>query len=90
MKKLLFLALLTCYSFTMQADAYVRDLQSSQPKKKEQKKETQVYVCDSRSAYVYHLSRSCRGLSRCTHGVIKMGVSEAKNNYGRRACKICG
>lgn len=87
MRKILFIVLLACLSFT---DQTIAQTQTTQPKKKEQKKETQVYVCDSRSAYVYHLSRSCRGLIRCTHGLLKMGLSEAKNNYGRRDCKICG
>ncbi len=87
MGKIIFIVLLTCLSFTGQA---ISQSQPTQPKKKEQKKEAQVYVCDSRSAYVYHLSRSGRGLNRCTHGVIKIGVTEAKNNYGRRAFKICG
>ena len=37
MKKLLFLIFFTCSSFSMH-DAYARDLQTNQPKKKEQKK----------------------------------------------------
>lgn len=48
-----------------------------------------VYICDSKSAYAYHSSTSCRGLNRCTHGVYKVTKSEAIESYGRQACKIC-
>lgn len=87
MKKYFLLVLLSCLSFTTNALAYP---QPTPKKKKEQKKEAQVYVCDSKSAYAYHVSGSCRGLNRCSHGVIKMGLSEAKNSYGRKLCRICG
>jgi hypothetical protein len=87
MKKLLFLLLISCLSFQAKA---LPVQQPRQPQKKELKKEAQVYICDSRSAYAYHFTRSCRGLNRCTHGVIKMKESDARNNYGRSKCKICG
>jgi uncharacterized protein YgiM (DUF1202 family) len=48
-----------------------------------------VYICDSKSAYAYHNSTSCRGLNRCTHGVYKVTKLEAIESYGRQACKIC-
>lgn len=53
------------------------------------KKETYVYLCNSSAAYAYHSTTSCKGLSRCNHGIIKVTLSEAVNKYGRRACKIC-
>ena len=48
-----------------------------------------VYLCDSRSAYAYHSSTSCRGLNRCSHGVISVSKGDAQGSYGRSACKIC-
>ena len=46
-----------------------------------------VAICESRSAYAYH-SGMCRGLARCTHGVSKVTVAQARN-AGYRPCKIC-
>ena len=46
-----------------------------------------VAICESRSAYAYH-SRLCRGLSRCTHGMSKVTVAQARN-AGYVPCKIC-
>ncbi len=53
-----------------------------------QKKETIVYVCDSKTSYAYHTSSSCRGLNRCTHQIIKMNESDAKKQK-RTPCKVC-
>jgi len=50
---------------------------------------TYVYVCDSKTSYAYHSPKDCRGLSRCTHEIIKVTESEAKNTYYKRACKLC-
>jgi hypothetical protein len=46
-----------------------------------------VYVCQSRSAYAYH-AYECRGLSRCTHVIVKIAKAQAIK-LGYRACKIC-
>ncbi len=46
-----------------------------------------VSICESRSAYAYH-SGMCRGLARCTHGVNKMSIPQARN-AGYMPCKIC-
>lgn len=46
-----------------------------------------VYICQSRSAYAYH-SYECRGLSRCTHGIVKITKAQAIK-LGYRPCKIC-
>gem|GEM_PF-1912953 len=53
------------------------------------KTETYVYLCNSKTAYVYHSSTTCRGLSRCTHGLIKVTLSDAIKVYNRKACKLC-
>lgn len=50
---------------------------------------TYVYICNSSTAYVYHSSKDCRGLSHCTHEIVRVLLSDAVNKYGRRACKIC-
>jgi hypothetical protein len=51
--------------------------------------ETSVYICDSESSYAFHSSESCRGIKRCTHGILKVSKADAMNKYGRKACKIC-
>lgn len=53
------------------------------------KKETDVYICNSSGAYAYHSSKTCRGLNRCTHEVLKVTLSDAVNVYKRKPCKIC-
>ena len=46
-----------------------------------------VYICQSKSAYAYH-SYQCRGLARCTHGIVKIAKAQAIK-LGYKACKIC-
>lgn len=46
-----------------------------------------VAICESRKAYAYH-SGMCRGLARCTHGVSRVTVAQARNS-GYVPCKIC-
>jgi hypothetical protein len=53
------------------------------------KKETYVYICNSSGAYAYHSSKTCRGLNRCTHEILKVTLSDAVNVYKRKPCKIC-
>ncbi|MDP3556266.1 MAG: hypothetical protein Q8T03_02765 [Bacteroidota bacterium] len=48
-----------------------------------------VYVCDSSTSVAYHDTKDCRGLNKCTHGIIYITKSSAINTYGKRACKIC-
>lgn len=48
-----------------------------------------VYICNSSTAVAYHDDRSCRGLNKCTHGILEVTKKEAIDKYGRRACKIC-
>jgi len=42
---------------------------------------TIVYVCDSPKATRYHLKQDCRGLSNCSHRIIKMTLEEAVKNH---------
>jgi len=50
---------------------------------------TQVYICVSNTAKVYHQDRDCRGLEACTHTIKKVSETAAINEYKRRACKVC-
>lgn len=52
-----------------------------------QKAADSVLICQSRSAYAYH-KYECRGLSRCTHGILKLTLEQAKK-MGYKPCKIC-
>ena len=51
-------------------------------------KDDNVYICNSTTAVAYHSIENCRGLNKCTHGVIKITKTDALNKYDRRACKI--
>jgi len=46
---------------------------------------TTVYVCDSPGAKKYHYRADCRGLSNCSHRIVKMTVDEAKKR-GKTRC----
>ena len=46
---------------------------------------TTVYVCDSPNAIRYHLTPKCRGLSNCSHRIIKMTLEDAKKS-GKTLC----
>lgn len=48
-----------------------------------------VYICNSTTGYDYNSSSDCRGLNRCTHGVLKVSLYDATHKYGRQPCKIC-
>ncbi len=47
---------------------------------------TDVYICVSKTASKYHLSETCKGLSRCTHTISKVTLKEAKSS----GYKLCG
>ena len=87
MKKLLLLASILAFSLlSIGADrAPMLEKHHSRPLKKE----TYVYICNSNTAYAYHSTKSCRGLNRCSHDILKVSLSEAVNTYRRRPCKIC-
>ncbi len=44
-----------------------------------------VYVCNSVSATKYHLSKDCRGLSKCKAEIIKVKLKDAIKD-GRGLC----
>ena len=46
-----------------------------------------VYICESSTSYAYHQSKTCRGLSRCTHSIKELTKDTAAKK--RKACKIC-
>lgn len=48
-----------------------------------------VYLCNSSGAAVYHSIKNCKGLTKCSHGIITVSKSEAVSKYKRRACKLC-
>lgn len=47
-----------------------------------------VYICTGPKAEVYHKSKDCRGLNRCSGSIKEISLAKAKE-MGRRACKIC-
>ena len=46
-----------------------------------------VYICTGPKAVVYHKTKDCRGLSKCSDDVVS--VSLEKISKTRRPCKIC-
>lgn len=46
---------------------------------------SEVYICVSKTASKYHLSKSCKGLKQCTHVVKKVSLKEA-NKLGYKLC----
>lgn len=46
-----------------------------------------VYICESKTAYRYHFSKSCSGLKKCTH-TIKQVTKEEASRLGYTACKL--
>ena len=84
-----FLKLLSIVLFSICLTSFTSCGQKRGAISKLQTTETKVYLCNSFGAKVYHSSPNCRGLSRCTHGIIEVSLSDAVNKYGRRPCKIC-
>ncbi len=52
-------------------------------------KEMTVYVCTGHTATTFHASPNCRGLSRCKGEVIGVSSATARQEMGRRSCRIC-
>jgi hypothetical protein len=44
-----------------------------------------VYLCDSPSGKKYHLVNDCKGLSKCTHRIIKVSL-ESVQKSGKALC----
>jgi hypothetical protein len=60
-----------------------------QPATKKIKKETIVYICDSKNSYAYHASKTCMGISKCRHQLIALTKADAVTKYHRKACRVC-
>ncbi len=45
-----------------------------------------VFLCDSKGGKKYHLKEHCRGLSNCSHKIIKVTLEDAK----KRGKTLCG
>lgn len=48
-----------------------------------------VHICNNKNTSVYHVSKSCKALTKCKHEIINVTKTDAVNKYGKRACKIC-
>ena len=46
---------------------------------------TTVYICSGAKGKKYHLRSDCRGLSNCSHRLVKMKLSDAEKE-GRTLC----
>ena len=47
---------------------------------------TMVYICSGAKGKKYHLRADCRGLSHCSHRVVKMKLSDAE----KEGWTLCG
>jgi uncharacterized membrane protein len=47
---------------------------------------SEVYICVSKTASKYHFSQNCKGLSRCTHTITKVSLTDAK----AKGYSLCG
>jgi len=49
-----------------------------------------VYICKCNPTHVFHSSKTCKGLSNCTQGIIKTTVTEAMEKYHiYGGCRLC-
>ena len=48
-----------------------------------------VYICNSKGATVYHYSKTCSNLKRCTVEVLTVTEAAAIREHGKRADKAC-
>jgi hypothetical protein len=46
---------------------------------------TTIYICSGAKGKKYHLRSDCRGLSHCSHRLIKMKLADAQKE-GRTLC----
>ncbi|MFD2247203.1 hypothetical protein [Pontibacter ruber] len=53
------------------------------------KTDSSVYICKGSSAYAYHKSRACEGLTYCTRDIEAVAKKEAEVNHKRKPCKAC-
>lgn len=47
--------------------------------------DTEVFICDSKTAKKYHYDENCRGLGSCKHDIKRVKLSEAEKT-GRTLC----
>jgi hypothetical protein len=45
-----------------------------------------LYICVSKIAFKYHLSKNCKGLSRCIHTISKVALPDPK----KKCYTLCG
>lgn len=50
--------------------------------------QTQVWICQSKGAYAYHVNSACSRLGRCVYGVQQMDCNTAAS-IGRSPCRVC-
>ncbi len=50
--------------------------------------DTNVYICTGGSSVVYHKTKTCKGLTKCSKEIQSITIEKAKE-LGRRECKIC-
>jgi hypothetical protein len=48
-----------------------------------------VYICNNGQTSVYHVSKNCSAIKRCTHDILEVSEPEAVNKYHLRKCKTC-
>ena len=51
--------------------------------------ETTVYICSNGKTSVYHVSKTCNAVKRCTHDILQVSETDAIKKYHLRKCKIC-
>jgi hypothetical protein len=65
-------------------------LSFQEPQKLALVSEAQSYfICVSASAEVYHDTRDCSGLKKCTHDIAEVSKEDAEQKFVRRPCKVC-
>jgi hypothetical protein len=53
-------------------------------------KASTVYICNNSKTEVYHVSKNCSAIKRCTHEIKEVSEADAINKWQLRKCKTCG
>ena len=88
MKKLIITLIISLYAFIPVSSAGQEPISNCEGTAIQYASE-RVYICTGPKAKVYHRSRSCKGLKKCSGSIKAVSVLDAKS-MGRRACRICG
>lgn len=48
----------------------------------------EYFMCNSSGSVAYHINGQCKGLTRCTHEIVKLSAKNAEAR-GKHACKMC-